>query len=97
VSDETTTVEFQVTGFERVRSGRVIGLAKVSVSIADVELELQGVRLVLGRAGGLTIEPPVFRHPGGKTWPAVILPAELANAIAQELLAIAVPCPERTA
>jgi hypothetical protein len=82
----TTTVSFTVLGVEPVRgAGRLIALAKVELELDGVILIMQGVRVV--RMGnGILTEPPKFRDPRTGDWlPALIVPAELGEAIAREL------------
>lgn len=86
---ETVPVRFTVLGVEPVRgTGRLVGLAVVDVDLAGVVLTLQGVQLVRDPAGRLTCRAPVWRHPVSGRWvPAVVLPPELSEAIAAEVLA----------
>lgn len=66
--------------------GRLMGTARVELVIGGVSVLLQGVRLVR-RADGLTsVEPPSVRHVDGDLIPAVVLPQELEDAIAREVL-----------
>jgi hypothetical protein len=89
MSDDAVPVRFVVDGVERVRgSGRLIGLANVTVEIAGAWLTLQGVQVVRDASGGLTCRAPVFRHPRDGRWlPAVLLPAELQDAVGAQVLA----------
>jgi hypothetical protein len=82
----TTIVSFTVLGVEPVRgAGRLIALARVELELDGVILIMQGVRVV--RMGnGILTEPPKFRDPRTGDWlPALIVPAELGEAIAREL------------
>jgi stage V sporulation protein G len=82
----TTIVSFTVLGIEPVRgAGRLIALASVEIELDGVILIMQGVRVV--RMGdGILTEPPKFRDPRTGDWlPALIVPAELGEAIAREL------------
>jgi stage V sporulation protein G len=82
----TTIVSFTVLGVEPVRgAGRLIALARVEIELDGVILIMQGVRVV--RMGnGILTEPPKFRDPRTGDWlPALIVPAELGEAIAREL------------
>jgi len=79
-------VSFEVLGVELVRGGRVQALANVSIEIAGVGFTVQGCRVIRTRSGGLTVEGPAFKHPDGHTWPAVVLPSELRDAIGAEVL-----------
>jgi hypothetical protein len=89
VEPATTTVTFTVTEFERVRdAGRLIALAKVELEVAGVVLTMQGVR-VLRHGRRLATEAPRFRDPATGSWvPALVIPDELGQAIARELLAL---------
>jgi hypothetical protein len=82
----TTIVSFTVLGVEPVRgAGRLIALARVELELDGVILIMQGVRVVRMGNGVLT-EPPKFRDPRTGDWlPALIVPAELGEAIAREL------------
>lgn len=83
----TQAVEFTVLGVERVRDrGPLVGLAVVELDVAGVVVTLQGVQVVRTPAG-LECRSPVFRHPSRGTWlPGVMLPTELAKAMAAEVL-----------
>ena len=82
----TTTVNFTVTGIERVRgAGRLVALAQVELELDGVVLVMQGVR-VMRQGGRITTQAPRFRDPRTGDWiPALIMPAELGQAIAREL------------
>jgi len=84
---ETVPVEIEVLGVEPSRgTGRLIGLAIVRIEVAGVELTLQGVRIERS-AAGLTVHSPAFRHPrAGRYVSAVLLPAELREAIGAQVL-----------
>ena len=85
---ETALVTFQVLGVDRVDRGRLIGLAIVEVEIGGVGMTLQGVQVVRGDDGRIVCGAPVFRHPRTGQWlPAVLLPNELRDALAREVLA----------
>ena len=88
--DETVPVRFTVQGVEPVRAaGRLIALAIVALDVAGVELVLQGVQVVRGVDGVLTVRPPVWRHPASGRWlPAMVLPPELQAAIGVEVLSM---------
>ena len=84
---ETEIVRFEVCQVERVERGRLIGLAVVSLDIAGVELTLSGVQIMRGTNGTLECRAPVWRHPRSGEWlPGVLLPPELASALAAEVL-----------
>jgi hypothetical protein len=82
----TTIVTFTVTDVERVRgAGRLVALAKVELELDGVVLVMQGVRVMRER-GGITVQPPRSRDPRTGNWiPALLVPAELGQAIAREL------------
>jgi hypothetical protein len=82
----TTIVTFTVTEVERVRdAGRLVALAKVELELDGVVLVMQGVR-VMRQRDIITTQAPRFRDPRTGNWlPALIVPAELGQAIAREL------------
>lgn len=88
--DDTATVRFTVRGVEPVRDrGALVGLAIVDVELAGVALTLQGVQVVRG-VRGVEVRSPVFRHPATGRWlPGVLLPPELAEAMAAEVVRVA--------
>ena len=79
-------VSFEVLRVERVDAGRLHALATVLVSVNDVEMAIQGVRVMRQPTGMLAVEAPRFRRSGGEWVPAVMLPPELKQAIADEIL-----------
>ena len=85
---DTNSVEvsFEVIRVERVESGRLFALATVVITVNDVEMAIQGVRVMRQPTGLLAVEAPRFRRPGGEWVPAVMLPPELKQAIADEIL-----------
>ena len=85
---ETDSVEvsFEVIRVERVETGRLFALATVVITVNDVEMAIQGVRVMRQPTGLLAVEAPRFRRPGGEWVPAVMLPPELKQAIADEIL-----------
>ncbi len=87
-SGETDSIEvaFEVVRVERVDAGRLYALATVIVTVNDVEMAIQGVRVMRQPTGMLAVEAPRFRRPGGEWVPAVMLPPELKRAIADEIL-----------
>jgi hypothetical protein len=82
----TTIVTFTVTDVERVHgAGRLVALAKVELELDGVVLVMQGVR-VLRQRDRITTQAPRFRDPRTGNWiPALIVPDELGRAIAREL------------
>src|SRR5215213_8428281 len=84
---ETAVVTFTLTGLEHARGrGRLLGLANAEVVVEGVTITVQGIRVVHDDAGALVVQPPRFRHPDGRWLPAVVLPQELEEAIAAEVL-----------
>lgn len=83
---ETVTVGFRVMRVERVAAGRLCALATVLITVNDVEMTIQGVRVVRQPTGLLAVEAPQFRGPGGEWTPAITLPEELKRAISDEIL-----------
>ena len=84
---ETAVVTFALTGLEHARGrGRLLGLADAEVVVEGVAITVQGIRVVHDDASGLVVQPPRFRHPDGRWLPAVVLPRELEEAIAAEVL-----------
>ncbi len=86
---DTSAVCFEIREIERVHgTGRLVALAIVVIDIEGVEFVLQGVQILRGVGGGWVVRGPVWRHPGSSKWvPAVVLPDELRNAIATEVMA----------
>ena len=66
--------------------GRLVGLASAEIVVEGVGFLLQGIRVIYEPDGSLLVQPPRFRHPDGHWLPAVVLPPELAEAIAAEVL-----------
>lgn len=89
---DTVPVEYRVIGTEPVHGrGRLERLAIVEVEVAGIVLTLQGVQVMRGPDGRRTCRAPTFRHPDGRWLPAILLPVELSDAIAAEVLAEATP------
>jgi hypothetical protein len=86
---DTVPVEYRVIGTEPVHGrGRLERLAVVEVEIAGIVIVLQGVQVMRNATGGLECRAPALRHPRTGRWlPAVLLPVELSDAIAAEVLA----------
>ncbi len=87
---ETEPVTFQVTGIEAVHgAGRLLHLAIVRLDLAGVEIVVQGVQVIRRPDGRLAVRAPTFRHPrDGRSLPVIILPVELRDAIAREVLTL---------
>ena len=82
-------VQFTVAGVEPVRDrGTLIALAVVVIEVAEVPFTLQGVQVHRRAGGGVEVRSPVWRHPRTGAWlPGVLLPPELADALAREVVA----------
>lgn len=62
--------------------GRLRFITSATVTIADVELVLQGIVVVADDLGRLTVRLPQTRHPNAaSTIPTVVLPPELHAAV----------------
>jgi hypothetical protein len=85
---ETLPVAYRVTSVERVTgSGRLVGLANCDVEIGGIVIALQGIQIRRLSDGGLVVAAPLWRHPrSGKWMPGVILPEELSDALADEVI-----------
>ena len=84
---ETAVVTFAPTGLEHARGrGRLLGPADAEVVAEGVAIAVRGIRVVHDDAGALVVQPPRFRNPDGGRPPAVVLPRELEEAIAAEVL-----------
>jgi len=90
---DSVPVQFTVIGVELVRgAGRLIGLAVVELDVAGVVLTLQGVQVLRRPDGTAECRAPVWRHPAsGRHVPAVVLPDELRDALAAEVLGMLAP------
>ncbi len=82
----TTIVTFRVTEVEQVRgAGRLVALAEVELELDGVVLVMRGVRVMRER-NEITVQLPRFRDLRTGNWiPALIVPDELGQAIAGEL------------
>jgi hypothetical protein len=87
---ETVDIIYRVIGVEPVRgAGRLIGLAIVEIEIAGVVIRLQGVQIRRRSYGRVDRQPSMWRNPRTGQWlPAVVLPPELAEALAAEVLSV---------
>ena len=85
-SQDTAVVTFTVTQLDRVQgAGRLAALAAVEIDVEGVSLLVQGIR-VIRQKNRIATQAPHFRDPRTGAWiPALILPDELATAIAREL------------
>ena len=87
-ASESISVGFEIHAVERVNAGKLVALAEVGITVEGVEFRIQGVRVMRLPTGLLAVEAPRFRRPGGEWVPAVTLPRELKQAIADEILAM---------
>ncbi|NBC34753.1 MAG: hypothetical protein GVY13_18935 [Alphaproteobacteria bacterium] len=87
-ASESISVGFEVHAVERVNAGKLVALAEVGITVEGVEFRIQGVRVMRLPTGLLAVEAPRFRRPGGEWVPAVTLPEELKQAIADEILSM---------
>lgn len=85
--EPTTPVTIEVLDVTMLAGrGRLIGTASVELVIGGIAITLQGVRIVRRPDGLASVEPPCVRHVDGDLIPAVVLPEELEDAIAREVL-----------
>lgn len=86
---ETVAVTYRLTHVEPIRgAGRIIAVACAVIEVAGVELLIQGMTVRRRPDGSIETTGPVFRHPATGRWlPAVVLPDELAQALADEIAA----------
>lgn len=82
---ETTTVDVTVIDVLPVRGpGKLVALANAEIEIDGVVLLVQGARaLQVGPL--LKVEPPQYRDADGRWYPAVILPDEIGREIARQI------------
>ena len=85
---DTAAVTVTVLGIEAVTGmGACIALAVIEVDVAGVVFTIQGAR-VMRSPDGLRCLAPCFRHPRSGEWlPGVVLPPELSEHMAREVLA----------
>ena len=83
---ETVPVQVVVLAIERISAGKLVALAAVELLIAGVEIVLQGVRIERTGPHTFCVGSPTFKGPGGVSYPAAILPLELAQALADAVL-----------
>lgn len=79
---DTLPVSVEVLGVEIVNKGALLALANVLVSFDGVEIEIQGVQVRRHPDGRVTVDSPCFRGGDGRWLPALVLPPELGQAIA---------------
>ncbi len=86
---ETMPVRFTVRSVEPVHGrGILVGLAVVEMDVSGVVFMLQGVQIIATPGSGkVECRAPMWRHPSRGTWiPGVLLPPELADVMAHEVL-----------
>lgn len=87
MSDDTTSVSFELVDLSRVVArGKLLAVASVEILVAGVAIVVQGWRVLRGADGWAYVEPPTVRHVDGDWIPAVALPPELEEAIAQVIM-----------
>lgn len=79
----TLPVQVEVLGVEIVNKGGLLALANVRISFDGVEIELQGVQVRRHPGERVTVDSPCFRGGDGRWMPAVVLPPELGQAVAE--------------
>ncbi|WP_159726165.1 hypothetical protein [Methylosinus sp. Ce-a6] len=88
LSADTTEAVVTVQFIDRVASSdKLVAMAVVEIEVAGVVILLQGVKAVKRPGGGLACEAPCFRAPDGRWLPAAILPPDLAEGLAAEVVA----------
>lgn len=85
---DTVPVSIQVLGSDLVPgAGRVLGLANVALEVAGFSCTVQGIR-IMRNPGSVAVEGPHWRHPrSGEHFPALLLPEELRQAMAEQIMA----------
>jgi DNA-binding cell septation regulator SpoVG len=84
---ETATVRFTVMRLERVTGhGGLIAFAAVEADLDGIVVTIDGVGVVRSQDGRLFAQAPRFRGSSGEWRPAIGLPAELAQAMGEEVL-----------
>lgn len=78
---ETAPVEVTLIQLDRVNKGALIALAVCEVDVAGIVFRLQAIPIRRER-GRLVISEPCTRDPSGAWVPAVCLPAEVFDALA---------------
>lgn len=88
MTGQTAAATLTVLGVERVAGrGRLIALACVEIELDGIPILLQGVKVTKLPSGGMKCDAPCYRDPDGSWLPAVVLPADLAKGIADEVFA----------
>lgn len=85
MTDETDALTVTLIAFSPMRAGRILGLADVAVAMNGIEWEIHGIQLARTLADGreaTMVTVPTYRDPSGRWRPAVVLPPELHDPIA---------------
>ncbi len=86
MTEDTSSVEFEVVSLEPCRSGAVIAVAAVRLVFDGVEITTQGWCVRRLRGGFVEIAAPGYRCPRTDVWAAAVaLPDELQNVIAERI------------
>ena len=68
------------------RAGKLFALVAVEIDIDGVRIEVHGIRALRVEPAGTRIELPTFRDDAGVLRPAIILPEEVRDPIADAVL-----------
>lgn len=82
-SGDTLPVSVEVLGVETVNKGGLLALAVVEIAFDGVPVRIQGVQVRRRADGQITVDSPCFRAGDGRWLPAVVLPPELGQAVAE--------------
>lgn len=82
----TLPVTVEVLGVEVVNKGGLLALSNVRVSFDGVEIEIQGVQVRRHPDGRVTVDAPCYRCGDSRWLPAVVLPPELGQAVADAVV-----------
>ncbi|MBB4287498.1 hypothetical protein [Roseospira goensis] len=89
---DTAPVEVTVVQVGRVNRGSLIALAVAEVTIAEVPIRLQAIPVRRAPGGGLIVQEPHTRGPGGAWYQACILPPEVHSALGSLIRAELTKC-----
>jgi hypothetical protein len=83
----SSLVSITVLSVTPARTGRLFALVAVDIDIDGVRIEVHGIRAVrVDDPAGARIELPTFRDAAGVLRPAIVLPEEVRNPIADAVL-----------
>lgn len=83
---ETEPVQVSLVALERTPgAGSLLGSAEVEIIVAGVALIVKGARIVRVSPTKIEVQSPMHRH-GGEWCGSIILPEELAAAVAEVVL-----------